>query len=79
MKELNSKIPAGPLAEKWTNYKAHQNLVNPANKRKLDIIVIGVRGLAVGSTKTLDAKTAKHSLTQRCPSPRASGLAIGFP
>ena len=38
-----------------------------------------VRGLAVGSTKTLDAKTAKHSLTQRCPSPRASGLAIGFP
>ena len=48
MKELNSKIPAGPLAEKWTNYKAHQNLVNPANKRKLDIIVIGT-GLAGAS------------------------------
>ena len=48
MKELNSKIPAGPLAEKWTNYKAHQNLVNPANKRKLDIIVIGP-GLAGAS------------------------------
>lgn len=48
MKELNSKIPAGPLAEKWTNYKAQQNLVNPANKRKLDIIVIGT-GLAGAS------------------------------
>ena len=48
MKELNSKIPAGPLAEKWTNYKASQNLVNPANKRKLDIIVIGT-GLAGAS------------------------------
>lgn len=45
MAELNSKIPKGPVAEKWTNYKAHQNLVNPANKRKLDVIVVGT-GLA---------------------------------
>jgi succinate dehydrogenase / fumarate reductase flavoprotein subunit len=45
MTKLNAKIPAGPLAEKWTNYKDHQNLVNPANKRKLDIIVVG-SGLA---------------------------------
>ena len=37
-----------------------------------------VRGLAVGSTRTLDTKTAKHSLTQRRPSPRVSGLAIGL-
>jgi len=36
------------LAEKWTNYKAHQNLVNPSNKRKLDIIVVGT-GLAGAS------------------------------
>ncbi len=48
MVKLNAKTPAGPLAEKWTNYKAHQNLVNPANKRKLDIIVIGT-GLAGAS------------------------------
>lgn len=48
MAELNAKIPAGPLAEKWTNYKAHQKLVNPANKRRLDIIVVGT-GLAGGS------------------------------
>ena len=36
------------MAEKWTNYKAHQNLVNPANKRKIDVIVIGT-GLAGGA------------------------------
>ena len=46
--ELNSRIPEGPLTEKWTNYKANQKLVNPANKRKLDIIVIGT-GLAGAS------------------------------
>ena len=46
--KLNSKIPEGPLAEKWTNYKAHQKLVNPANKRNLDIIVVGT-GLAGAS------------------------------
>ena len=45
---LDSKIPEGPVAEKWTNYKAHQKLVNPANKRKLDIIVVGT-GLAGAS------------------------------
>ena len=48
MSKLESKIPAGPLAEKWTNYKATQKLVNPANKRRLDIIVVGT-GLAGGA------------------------------
>jgi succinate dehydrogenase / fumarate reductase flavoprotein subunit len=48
MSQIDSKIPEGPLAEKWTNYKAHQKLVNPANKRKLDIIVVGT-GLAGAS------------------------------
>lgn len=48
MKQIDSKIPEGPLAEKWTNYKAHQKLVNPANKRRLDIIVVGT-GLAGAS------------------------------
>jgi len=48
MVKLNSKVPLGPLAEKWTSYKASQNLVNPANKRKLDIIVVGT-GLAGAS------------------------------
>jgi len=45
---IDSKIPEGPLAEKWTNYKTHQKLVNPANKRRLDIIVVGT-GLAGAS------------------------------
>jgi len=46
--KIDAKIPAGPLAEKWSNYKAHQKLVNPANKRRLDIIVVGT-GLAGAS------------------------------
>ena len=45
---LDSKIPNGPIADKWTNYKDHINLVNPANKRNLDIIVVGT-GLAGSS------------------------------
>ena len=45
---LDSKIPKGPLADKWTNYKNHINLVNPANKRNIDVIVVGT-GLAGGS------------------------------
>ncbi|MDR1518303.1 MAG: fumarate reductase/succinate dehydrogenase flavoprotein subunit [Dysgonamonadaceae bacterium] len=48
MTTINSKIPEGQLAEKWSNYKAHQKLVNPANKRRLDIIVVGT-GLAGAS------------------------------
>ncbi len=48
MNPADSKIPEGPIAEKWTNYKAHQKLVNPANKRRLDIIVVGT-GLAGAS------------------------------
>ncbi|MBQ6561884.1 MAG: fumarate reductase/succinate dehydrogenase flavoprotein subunit [Paludibacteraceae bacterium] len=48
MATIDSKIPKGPLAQKWTNYKNHQKLVNPANKRKLDIIVVGT-GLAGAS------------------------------
>ena len=48
MNKINSKIPEGPLAEKWTNYKTNQKLVNPANKRRLDVIVVGT-GLAGAS------------------------------
>ena len=48
MATIDSKIPEGIVSQKWTNYKAHQKLVNPANKRKLDIIVVGT-GLAGAS------------------------------
>ncbi|MEO6230974.1 MAG: fumarate reductase/succinate dehydrogenase flavoprotein subunit [Ferruginibacter sp.] len=45
---LNSKIPGGEMNEKWNDYKGHVKLVNPANKRKLEVIVIGT-GLAGAS------------------------------
>jgi len=45
---LDSKIPSGNIADKWTQYKNHINLVNPSNKRNLDIIIVGT-GLAGSS------------------------------
>ena len=45
---LNNKIPSGPLAEKWTHHKFSSKLVNPSNKRKYDIIIVGT-GLAGAS------------------------------
>jgi len=48
MSKLDSKIPEGPLADKWTNHKNDINLVNPANKRLIDVIIVGT-GLAGGS------------------------------
>jgi succinate dehydrogenase / fumarate reductase flavoprotein subunit len=46
--KLDSKIPSGPLAQKWTRYRQEVKLVNPANKRKFHVIVVG-SGLAGGS------------------------------
>ncbi|MDN3722884.1 fumarate reductase/succinate dehydrogenase flavoprotein subunit [Aequorivita sp. SDUM287046] len=48
MSKLDSKIPKGPLADKWTKHKNEINLVNPANKRNIDVIMVGT-GLAGGS------------------------------
>ncbi len=48
MATLDSKTPKGPLKDKWTTYKNEINLVNPANKRNIDVIVVGT-GLAGGS------------------------------
>ncbi len=52
MGKLNSKIPAGPVDRKWTNYKASMKLVNPANKKKLEIIVVGtgISGASAAAT-----------------------------
>jgi hypothetical protein len=47
-KTIVAKIPEGALSEKWSNYKAQQKLVNPSNKRRLDVIVVGT-GLAGAS------------------------------
>ena len=46
--ELNARTPSGPLAEKWDNHKFSNKLVNPANRRKFKIIVVGT-GLAGAS------------------------------
>jgi succinate dehydrogenase / fumarate reductase flavoprotein subunit len=51
MTQFNSKIPDGPLAQKWTRYKASVKLVNPANKKKLEVIIVGtgISGAAAAS------------------------------
>src|SRR3954452_12438648 len=46
--QLDGHVPPGPLAKKWTDYKSHVKLVNPANKRKYHVVVVG-SGLAGGS------------------------------
>ncbi len=53
MSKLISKIPEGPLATKWTKYKASVKLVNPANKKKLEIIVIGTGLSGAGASSSL--------------------------
>ncbi len=53
MEKLNSKIPDGPLAQKWTRYKASSKLVNPANKKKLEIIVVGTGLSGAGAASAL--------------------------
>jgi len=53
MGKLNSKIPDGPLSQKWTKYKAAVKLVNPANKKKLEIIVVGTGLSGAGAASAL--------------------------
>ena len=55
MKNLNSKIPKGPISEKWTNHKSTINLVSPANKRLIDIIVVGTGLAGASASATLAA------------------------
>ncbi len=50
---LNAKIPEGPLEEKWARYKSGSKLVNPANKKKLDIIIIGTGLSGAGAASSL--------------------------
>ncbi len=53
MAQLNAKIPEGPLAQKWTKYKASVKLVNPANKKKLEIIIVGTGLSGAGAASAL--------------------------
>ena len=60
-KVIDSKIPAGPVPEKWKEYKAHQRLVNPKNKLKLDVIVVGT-GLAGASAAAKTDETSVQAI-----------------
>ena len=53
MVNLESKVPEGKLSEKWTNHKFNMKLVNPANKRKFDVIVVGTGLAGAGAAATL--------------------------
>lgn len=53
MAPLNSKIPEGPLADKWNNHKASIKLVSPANKKRLDIIVVGAGAAGASAAASL--------------------------
>ena len=59
MTALNAKIPAGPLEEKWSNFKKNTKLINPANKRKFKVIVVG-SGLAGSSAAATLAEQGYH-------------------
>ena len=67
--KLDARIPEGPIADKWTEYKGHVPLVSPANKRRIDVIVVGT-GLAgssaaapTGSSWTMDSNAGLTTQT----------------
>ncbi len=64
MSTLNSKIPSGPIGEKWSNHKAKIKVVSPANKRKLDVIVVGT-GLA-GASAAASLAELGYNVTAFC-------------
>ena len=73
MSTLNAHIPEGPIAEKWTKHKAKIPLVSPANKRQIDVIVVGT-GLAGSSAAASLAElgyNVKAFCFQDSPAPRA--------
>ena len=68
---LDAQIPGGPLAEKWDRHRFELKLVNPANKRKFTIIVVGT-GLAGASAAANGASTNAASSTTPAISARAA-------
>ena len=83
---LDSKVPSGPLADKWTKHKNEINLVNPANKRNIDIIIVGTGLAGASAAATLaelgynvktfcyqDSPRRAHSIAQGVPFAREYG------
>ena len=64
MAKIDAKIPQGPLESKWTNYKNHQKLVNPANKRRLDVIVVGTGLAGASAAAAFKIHLAAHTPSQ---------------
>ena len=62
MSKLDAKIPEGSIDKKWTNHKNKINIVAPANKRQIDVIVVGT-GLAVSAAFYRDG-TQKHFVSR---------------
>ena len=67
MSVIDAKIPAGPLKDKWSAHKAHIGVVSPANKKKLDVIIVGT-GLAGGSAAASLAQCNRFLLSGFSPS-----------
>jgi len=64
---LDAKIPSGNLDDKWVDYKGHCKLVNPANKRKMEVIIVGT-GLAGASAAASMAELGykvKHNMLKK--------------
>ena len=78
MVELNAKIPAGPIAEKWDTYKSDMKLVNPNNKRKFKVIVVGSGAGGASVARDL-ARSAPHhdGITVLGPAPAPLALLRG--
>ena len=70
---LDSKVPPGPLEQKWDRYRSEMKLVNPANKRKFHIIVVGT-GLAGGSAAACGCAAAGTRRQQSSGSTACNGF-----
>ena len=70
MTQLNSKIPEGSLAEKWTNFKSSAKLVSPNNKSKLEVIVVGTGLAGASAAATLGEQGYKVKVFCYQDSPR---------
>ena len=59
--DLNPRIPAGPIAEKWDQHRFQMKLVNPANKRRFDILVVGSGLAGASAAATVGRRRARVS------------------
>ena len=79
MGKLDSKIPDGPLAQKWTRFKATTKLVNPANKKKLDVIIVGTGISGAGAASALGEQGYNVKIFCYQDSPRRCPVEMAVP